>query len=104
MFVSVLIPTVDRAPALLRCLDSVLQSDYADFEVIVLDQNESTSELPITDPRVQHVRLGSRGKSRALNAGLALAQGSIIALTDDDMEVDPSWLSGGMKAILKSPY
>ena len=41
-----------------------------------------------------------QGKSNALNAGLRLARGRFIALTDDDVRVPPQWLMKSIEPLL----
>jgi cellulose synthase/poly-beta-1,6-N-acetylglucosamine synthase-like glycosyltransferase len=42
--------------------------------------------------RIRYVFEGRQGKSHALNTGLTLARGEILACTDDDVRVAPDWL------------
>jgi len=96
--VSVIIPTFNRGRTLRRAILSVLNQEYADLEVLVMDDG-STDNTPdvmaaITDPRVTYVRLETnRGASRARNAGLRLAKGAFIAFQDSDDE----WLAGKLE-------
>ena len=58
------------------------------------DETEHAVRLAtMGDDRFTYWRLGSIGVSRARNAAVALAGGSIIAFTDDDCEVSPDWLT-----------
>lgn len=96
--VSVIIPTFNRRRTLRRAILSVLNQEYTDLEVLVMDDG-STDDTPelmatIKDPRVKYVRLKeNRGASRARNAGLRLARGEFIAFQDSDDE----WLSGKLE-------
>jgi len=93
---SILIATRNR-PALLReCLESLLRCGLEDAEVLVLDQSaDGQSEALVRElggDRLRYTRLPVPGKSRALNAGIAMARGARIALTDDDCVVAEDWL------------
>jgi glycosyltransferase involved in cell wall biosynthesis len=97
--VSVILPSYNRAQTLRRAVSSVLQQDYQHLEVLVMDDGstDNTAEVmaAIADPRVRYVRLEKNGgASRARNAGLALAQGEMIAFQDSDDE----WLAGKLRA------
>ena len=103
--VSVIICTRDRADDLARCLPSVLAADYPDFEVIVVDQSKSDASErvagAIADPRLRYHRQHVTGKSRALNAALALAKGEVTAHTDDDCTVPADWLRQAVAVLEK---
>ncbi len=99
-FVSVIIPTRDRAVQLRSCLESLLASDYPPdrYEVIVVDNGSITSD---TEDLVQELREDNRvlcireevsGSASARNAGTRVACGDLFAFTDDDVRVDREWL------------
>ena len=98
--VSVLISTYNRAPRLRTALAALLgQTGDVRYEVIVIDNNSSddtagvVAEMAAASPdRIRYVFEGRQGKSHALNTGLTLARGEILAFTDDDVRVAPDWL------------
>jgi GT2 family glycosyltransferase len=95
--ISVVIATRERPQSLARCLHSLAQLDYPDYEVIVVDNaplTDDTAQLirQWTDFSVQYVREDRRGLAAAHNRGLQEAQGAIVAFTDDDVIVDKRWL------------
>ena len=98
--VTVVVTTCRRPEALARCLRSILASEYEEFEVIVVENRPGSSatswmlaeEFP-DHPRVRYVDEPWPGLSRARNAGLALADGELVAFTDDDVLVEPGWLA-----------
>ena len=89
--VSVIIATRDRPEDLARCLATVLACDHDSFEVIVVDQSDPTSPV-LRDRRVTHLSTSTRGKTAALNIGLAAARADLLAFTDDDCTVPSDWL------------
>lgn len=90
--ISVVIPSMlGRRDGLQACLDSLAALDYPDYEVIVVD-NRPAGAPPVELAAVRVVREPRPGISAARNRGLAAATGEIVAFTDDDVEVDPSWL------------
>ncbi|ADI13656.1 glycosyltransferase [Truepera radiovictrix] len=100
-FVSVVIATRERAQSLERCLASVAELEYPDFEVIVVDNNPATSatrELVAAFSaqrpalRLRYVREDFPGGAAAHNRGVLAARAEIIAFTDDDVVVDKGWL------------
>src|SRR3972149_11592204 len=104
MFITVLICTRNRAPDLRISLETLLTpADLAtrDWEVIVVD-NDSSDETSAVCRGYEaefpgHFRFllePKKGKSNALNAGIAAARGDVIAMTDDDVLVPPGYLNG----------
>jgi GT2 family glycosyltransferase len=94
--ISVLIATADRPRLLADCLESLAASCFSDAEVLVLDQSRDGGSLPASaragGPELIHIRCPRRGKSAALNVGVARARGSLLAFTDDDCRVAEDWL------------
>jgi cellulose synthase/poly-beta-1,6-N-acetylglucosamine synthase-like glycosyltransferase len=100
--VSVLICTFNRAPRLARTLESFRRTatdrDYR-MEVIVVDNNSTdTTATVVADAGrgstvpIRYDVERQQGKGFALNRGLTLSEGDIIALTDDDVDPAPDWL------------
>ncbi|MBW2108535.1 MAG: glycosyltransferase, partial [Deltaproteobacteria bacterium] len=96
--VSVIIPTFNRATMLKEAIESVLEQDVADFELIVVDDG-STDETPAVlakypAPPLHIVSQVHQGVSAARNAGLKKAAGGLIAFLDSD----DLWLPGKLAA------
>jgi GT2 family glycosyltransferase len=93
---SVIVCTSARVESLARCVQSILANTSPAFELIVADQspNDASERMlaEFADPRLRVLRLRSTGKARALNVAAALAQGAVLALTDDDCTVPKDWL------------
>ena len=100
--VSVIVCTCNRRRRLETTLDSFERLDVptgVSWELIVVDNNSTDGTdsmiagfkqrctLPLM-PLVER----RRGKLIALNTAIQHARGAIIAFTDDDCVVDPSWL------------
>ena len=101
MRLDVLIPTLNRAALLDRAIDSLMQADIPaglDVHVLVIE-NRCTDETPRIVARYESEYPGRvtrhyerrRGKSRALNAGIAVTTGDLVGMIDDDEEVDKGW-------------
>ncbi|MFM8409621.1 MAG: glycosyltransferase [Alphaproteobacteria bacterium] len=99
--ISVIVPTRDRARSLGLLLESFdrLDPPPVPYEIIVAD-NGSSDDTPriLADwrgaaPNRDFVRVAEPGKSRAVNAAIARSRGELIAMCDDDVEVEPRWLA-----------
>ncbi len=90
--VSVIVASRHRPEALRRCLTGLMQSDHANFEVIVVADPQAIRELP-SDLPVRMAAFDAPNISAARNIGLDLAAGEILAFIDDDAVPEPTWLS-----------
>ncbi len=95
--VSVLMPVYNGAEYLRASLDSILQQDFRDFELIVLNDGSRDNSGAIVatydDPRIFYTEHPNMGLPATLNRGLALAKGDIIVRQDQDDISVPSRLS-----------
>lgn len=110
--VSVLVPTRNRADqlqdSLLRILSQRPDDIVSECEVIVID-NGSTDHTATVLGRLRDA--GSLtalyepvpGKSRALNRGMEVAKGELLAFTDDDVHVSSEWLASLIRASRSFP-
>ena len=93
-FVSVLIPCFNEARVIAATVARVLESRDVRLEIIVIDDGSADATGDVVaaafaaEPRVRLLRLANGGKARALNAGLALAQGEIIIALDADTQFE----------------
>jgi glycosyltransferase involved in cell wall biosynthesis len=91
--VSVVIPTYNCAPRLLRALRSVAAQTYRDVEIVVIDDGstDNTAESVAawtarSGANVRYVRQTNAGPAAARNHGMRLASGDAIAFLDADDE------------------
>lgn len=93
--VSVIIPTLNGARRIGRCLDALsLQTRICTAEVLVVDDGSSDNlaEVVARYPQVRLIRQANAGPAAARNHGAAEAQGDILLFTDDDCVPAPTWL------------
>src|ERR1051325_8220991 len=104
---SVIIATYNRADELVKTLESLTQLESSGpWEVIIVDNNSSDNTRDVVLERIdsfpvplRYVMEREQGRSAALNAGIRIAQGEILAVTDDDVRVDPMWLRNAEQAL-----
>jgi cellulose synthase/poly-beta-1,6-N-acetylglucosamine synthase-like glycosyltransferase len=81
-----------------RCLEELGKLEYPNFEILLVDnrrnvpEDDPLPELAKDLPWLRVVRESTPGISAARNAGVAHADGDVIAFTDDDVRVDRGWL------------
>lgn len=99
--VTVITPVYDTAAYLERCLDSVLDSDLRDLEVLCVDDGSTDGSREILERyaaadarlRVLDSPAPRSGPGAARNRAMAVAQGDYIACVDSDDHIDASMLS-----------
>lgn len=105
--ISVIVCSRNRADQLARCLHAFGQADAPPgaWELLVVDNGSTDHTREIVAQRSRAERLPARylredepGLSRARNRGLAAAAGDLVAFTDDDCLVSPTWLPAIVRA------
>lgn len=96
--ISAIICTHNREDYLGAAIDSLLAQDFADYEVIVVDNASTDGTQKIVADRQPHPRLRyvyeeTLGLSVARNTGASAAEGDLLAYLDDDAEASQGWLS-----------
>jgi GT2 family glycosyltransferase len=92
--ISIVVCTRDRTAQLINCLASLVESDYENYEILIIDNapsNEDTFLLCSKYP-VKYIKELRPGLDWARNRGIQEASNEIIAFTDDDVKVDKYWL------------
>lgn len=94
--------TYNRCQSLARTLESLVASvlpDSVKWEVLVVDNNSNDRTRQVVDDfcrlypsRFRYILEPHPGKSIALNTGVREAHGDVLAFTDDDATVEPTWL------------
>ena len=92
--VSVIVCSYNGAKTLDRCLQSLKELDYPDYEVILVDDGskDETPSIAARHPWIVSLRQENKGLSVARNVGGQAAKGKVLAYTDSDCMADPDWL------------
>lgn len=94
--VSVIVPVYNIEMYIQKCMDSVLEQDYKEIELIIIDDGSSdrTGEIckkyAEIDARVFYVKKENEGQGIARTMGLQLAKGEYVMFVDGD-----DWLEDG---------
>lgn len=95
---SVIVACWNSAGVLARCLDQLFAQDYANLEIVVVDDGSQDDTLAVAEEASRRGAMTivrsprNRGCPHARNLGLRQANGEIIAFIDADGFADPSWL------------
>jgi glycosyltransferase involved in cell wall biosynthesis len=100
-YVSVIIPTYNRAKMLPITLDSFLNQDYPRdrYEIIVANNNSTDDTQKVLDAygsreaQFRSIMESRQGVHYARNSAARIARGDILYFTDDDMMADRQLLS-----------
>jgi cellulose synthase/poly-beta-1,6-N-acetylglucosamine synthase-like glycosyltransferase len=107
--VSCIVAVKDELDEIVRCVESMLASNYPRIEVIVVDDGSSdgTAELLADLAALRPFRLialpDNVGKKRALSIGVTHATGDILVFTDSDCVLAPDAVSRCVLALGKHP-
>ncbi|PKN92349.1 MAG: hypothetical protein CVU44_14510 [Chloroflexi bacterium HGW-Chloroflexi-6] len=93
--VSVILPTYNRAICLPKAINSVLEQDFADFELIVIDDGSTDDTHQVVaqfnDARIRYYRFDqNQGIGYGRSVGVEQARGKFLAFIDSD----DIWLPG----------
>ena len=106
---SIILPTFNRSGFVKKAIQSVINQDYKNWELIIIDNysKDNTEELvkQFSDERIIFKKLKNDGViARSRNFGIKLAKGEYIAFLDSD----DWWYSQKLKTVNKkikeSPY
>jgi cellulose synthase/poly-beta-1,6-N-acetylglucosamine synthase-like glycosyltransferase len=100
--VSIVVPAYNEEQVVGRCVESILASDYARREVILVDDGSTDATLEMMhryedDPDVTVVSKPNGGKASALNAGLERASGEVLFFVDADGVFAPQTIDDMLK-------
>lgn len=100
---TVVIPTYNRANFIAGTIQSVLNQEYQNFEIIVVDDGstDNTEEIvqSISDKRLIYHKKENGERAKARNRGTQLASGDYINFLDSDDTLYPNHLSEALKVI-----
>lgn len=99
--VSIIVPVYNAARSLFRCVDSVLEQKFSDFELLLVDDGSSDGSADAcdayarADDRVRVFHQKNSGVSAARNLALGAASGEFVQFLDSD-----DWLSPDATGLL----
>lgn len=107
---TIVVATCANPERALGCVEAIRGAVDGSFEVIVVENRPGRSEVRHRlgrrfgdDQRIRYIEEPRPGLARARNAGLRAAKGALVAFTDDDVRVDPSWAPALRAAFARTP-
>jgi len=106
--VSVIIPIYNTDEFLRRCVDSVLDQDFDDYEILLIDDGSTDNCAAICDEyklqnKIRVIHKSHGGVSSSCNVGIDYARGKYLMFCDSDDYVEKDWISVLYKAIEENP-
>ncbi|MDR1825314.1 MAG: glycosyltransferase [Bifidobacteriaceae bacterium] len=103
--VSLIVPVYNVEQFLEQCVQSILEQQHANLEVILVDDGSPDGSGAICDAlagqdqRVKVIHQANQGVSTARNAGLEAAAGEYIAFVDGDDWLEPDFITYMLQVI-----
>lgn len=110
MKLSIIIPVYRTQDTLERCLESILQQSFTDYEMILVDDGSGDGcpqlcdEYARKNARIRVIHKENGGLSDARNAGIREARGEYITFVDSDDEMVDNSLENLIQEIQQHPH
>lgn len=109
--VSVVTPLYNQGEYLPETVQSVLNQNYANWEMIIVNDGSTDDSLSIAqallrehnDPRIKLISHQNQGKGYTRNRGVREAQGKYICVLDSDDEIAPDYLYVAVQMLESMP-
>lgn len=97
MKVSIVVPAYNTEKYIKRCVDSILNQTFKDFEIIIVNDGSTDNTSRIIsgyiDDRVRCIDKKNGGVGSARNTGLQSAQGEYVTFVDSDDYINENYCS-----------
>jgi rSAM/selenodomain-associated transferase 2 len=101
-FLSIVLPVLDEARLLGRCLESLRRSVGAQAEIIVVDGGSTDGTLGLAEASADRVIVARPGRASQMNAGAGIARGEVLWFIHADSEVPPD-ANTEIRTVLRDP-
>ena len=106
--ISIIVPVYNAENYLRRCIDSILEQTYTNFELLLINDGSTDGiakileEVKESDSRIRVVHKKNEGVSATRNLGLKLVTGDYITFIDSDDFVDKLYLEVLYKSLTEN--
>ncbi len=102
--VTILVPAYNEGMVIRESIISLLQLDYPDYEILVIDDGSTDNTFAIAsqfegdygNAKVRVVTKDNSGKANSLNVGIDLAEHDFVLCMDGDSKLSPDTLRRGI--------
>lgn len=104
--VSIIVPVYNAEKYLHRCVQSILNQSYKNWEAIFVNDGSTDSSLSILqefakiDARIRIINKNNAGPASARNAGLDALQTDFFTFVDADDSISPNFIQKTLKAAI----
>ncbi|AMB99870.1 hypothetical protein AWM75_07775 [Aerococcus urinaehominis] len=103
MKVSIIMPVYNKEKFIEKSINSVLNQNFEDFELIIIDDGSTDSSKKIIeqfiDSRIKYIYQKNQGVSVARNKGIEVSKGEYISFIDADDTYEKSFLKEMLNTI-----
>lgn len=107
LLISIIIPLYNKESCILKTIESVINQDFIDYEIVVVDDGSIDGGLSLVENlKNDHIRIFKKkngGPSSARNYGVNNARGKWILFLDADDTLEPGALELAAKNIKRHP-
>ncbi len=100
--ISVIIPSYNHADQLPKTLNALLEQDYKDVEIIVVNDGSTDNTDEVIKPflnRITYIKQENGGAPRARNNGFSHSAGDYLMFCDADLQLEPHALRTLLEAL-----
>lgn len=104
--VSIVTPSFNQCQFIAETIESVLQQSYPNIELIVMDGGSSDDTVEVLrryDGRIQWFSEPDKGQAHAINKGMRLARGEIVAYLNSDDTLLPNAVADAVAFFKANP-
>lgn len=107
-FVSVIVPVYNAEKYLSKCIKSILNQTYRNFELLLVNDGSNDrsgmicQEFQNLDARIKVIDKENKGVSSARNAGLRMCSGDYVTFVDADDYVKETYLERMVEDIIET--
>lgn len=107
--ISIILCTFNRATYLNRCIDSVIDQTFKDWELLIVDDGSQDNTFDVVNPyierftNIRYLKHQNKKLSYAKNAGIQASFGKFITFIDSDDAYLPSHLEPRLAYLKSNP-